>query len=75
MRWPSAVGGRLNACPAEGKPTTGIATAGMAIAVVDLAVGLVSPDPPDGSLVEYDKSFRSEFAIILGLSSVVVVYS
>ena len=37
----------------------------MAIAVVGLAVGILSPDPPDGSLVEYDNSFRSEFAIVL----------
>ena len=50
-----------------------MATAGMAMAVVGLAVGTVSPDPPDGSLVEYDRSFRSEFAIILGLSSLLVV--
>ena len=39
----------------------------MAIAVVRPAVGACSPDPPDGSLVEYDSSFRSEFAIVLGL--------
>jgi hypothetical protein len=60
-------GGRLSACVVEGWPTTGRATAGMAIAVVRPTAGAVSPDPPDGSLVEYDKSFWLELAMVVGL--------
>ena len=56
-------GGRRKAWAVNGRPSTGIATAGNAMAVVPGRPG-GSVDPPDGSLVEYDNSLPSVIAIV-----------
>ena len=47
----------------DGRPSTGIATASIAMAVAPGRPG-GSVDPPDGSLVEYDNSLPSVIAIV-----------